>query len=243
MLKSIKFLSVLLAIVLIFTAIPIGASAAQNSDYNDTNNRITSVTSLTAANMTEMKWAYPLNAYIMAGGAYYAGQSVIADGWLYATGGGKLHKVDVETGVGITLNDNAGSTVSYYDYICYADGILIISTQDSLSAYGTDGTLLAEVSGTYGYYHPIQYHDGYVICNGFIYKLDRSDNVVTFAQVGESSIGGDVFNWSGGAFINGLFYVASKTTVYAVDYKNNTVVDSYVFDENRTATNNVQGGI
>ena len=243
MLKSIKFLSVLLAIVLIFTAIPIGAFAAQNSDYNDTNNRITSVASLTAPNMTEMKWAYPLNASVMAGGAYYAGQSVIADGYLYATGGGKLHKVDIETGVGITLNDNAGSTVSYYDYICYADGILIISTQDKLSAYGTDGTLLAEVSGTYGYYHPIQYHDGYVICNGFIYKLDRSDNTVTFAQVGESSIGGDVFNWSNGAFVNGLFYVASKTTVYAVDYKNNTVVDSYVFDENRTATNNVQGGI
>ena len=59
-------------------------------NFNDANNQVTSIQSMTASNMTEMKWAYPLNDTIIAGGAYYAGMSIIVGDYLYATGGGKV---------------------------------------------------------------------------------------------------------------------------------------------------------
>lgn len=212
-------------------------------NFNDANNQVTSIQSMTASNMTEMKWAYPLNDTVIAGGAYYAGTSIIVDDYLYATGGGKLHKVNINTGEGVVINDNAGVTISYYDYLCYADGIIVVASGEKLEAFSMEGTSLGSVEGSYGYYHPVQYHDGHVICNGFIYKLERTDSSVTFTQVGSTAIGGDAFNWSSGAFVDDLFYVVAKTTVYAVDYKTNTVVDRFIFDEARTATNNIQAGL
>ncbi len=247
-----KIIPLILTVMLVIATIPASAFAGQEDgniawagamNYNSANNYITTIPSLTSPNTTEMKWAYPLNTSILSGGAYYAGQSVIADGYLYATGGGKLHKINVKTGEGSILHGNAGSTGSDYDYLCYADGILLLSTKDSIVAYDLCGTQLGNVSGVYGEYHPIQYHEGYAICNGFIYQVEKGAEGVTFTQVGETAIGGDTFNWSSGAFVDGVFYVAAKTTIYAVDYKTNTIVDSYVFDPNRTATKNVQGGL
>ena len=246
-----RILSLVFAIVLVFTTItPTFATQempvvewAGAMNFNSSNNYVTANGSVTVPNFTEMKWAYPLNATQISGGAYYAGQSVIADGWLYATGGGKLHKINTATGEGSIINESAGSIVSYYDYLCYADEILILSTQTSLEAYGLNGAKLGSVSGTYGYYHPVQYKEGYVICNGFIYKLEKSGDLITFTQVGTSAIGEDTFNWSNGAFVNDFFYVASKTTIYAVDYKTSTVVDSFTFDEDSNASNNIQGGV
>ena len=250
--KSRRILSLLIAFSVMLTMLSVSAGALDLQasadwlgamNFNCANNQVTDTLSMTSANMSEVKWAYALNDSVINGGAYYAGTPVIADGYLYATGGGKLHKVDIATGEGTIINDSAGSTVSYYDYLCYADGILILATQTSLEAYDMDGTYLGGTEGTYGYYHPVQYHNGYVICNGFIYKLDTTGDNPLFTQIGTSAIGGDTFNWSGGAFVNDLFYVASKTTVYAVDYTQNTVVDSYAFDPDRTATSNVQGGV
>ena len=247
-----KITTLLLAIATILMLVSLSFTASATSDniswkgamnYNDSNNYVTSIASIPAPNRAEMKWAYPLNDDVIAGGAYYAGQSVIVNGYLYATGGGKLHKVDIASGTGDIINDNAGSTISYYDYLCYADGLLILSTQDSIIAYSIDGEMLGSVSGTYGEYHPIQYHNGYVICNGFIYEIKEESGSIFFNQVGNTAIGEDAFNWSSGVFIDDLFYVASKATIYAVEYKTNTVVDSYVFDANRTASKNVQGGL
>lgn len=247
-----KTIALILAITVLFTVIPTAVSAdapmpeiswngAMN--YNDENNYVTDVQGLVAPNRTELKWAYPLNTSAIAGGAYYAGQSVIVDGYLYATGGGKLHKVDIETGKGTTICENAGVTISYYDYLCYADGILILAMQDELVAYSLNGEKLGSVSGNFKEYHPVQYHDGYVFCNGYIYELTKEENTVTFNTVGNGTIGGDSFNWSSGAFVHDMFWVSSKTTVYAVDYKTNTVIDKYVFDPDRTATKDVQGGV
>ncbi len=249
--KTKKILSLIMAMVMLLSAFPAVSFATEQTfaewagamNLNGENNYVTAVKSVEAPNMTEMKWAYPLNDKVIAGGAYYAGQSVIADSFLYATGGGKLHKINVETGTGTIINESAGSTVSYYDYLCYADGILVMSTQNSLVAFDTNGAELGSVSGSFGYYHPVQHNGGYVICNGYIYKLEKSEASVSFVQVGDSAIGNDVFNWSSGAFVGELFYVASKTTVYAVDYKTNNVVDSFVFDAESTASNNIQPGV
>ncbi len=247
-----KTIAFILAITMIFTvaqsavfADDIGNNVSWNGamNFNDENNYVTSVTGPSAPNMTELKWAYPLNTSVISGGAYYAGQSVIVDGYLYATGGGKLHKVDIETGCGEVINEETGVTVSYYDYLCYADGILILAMQNELCAYSLDGEKLGSAAGDYKEYHPVQYHDGYVFCNGYIYELVTEEASVAFNMIGDGTIGGDVFNWSSGAFVNDMFWVASKTAVYAVDYKTNTVIDKYVFDPDRTATMDVQGGL
>lgn len=247
--KQILSLLLTLAIalsLLLTTALATGENStvqwAGAMNFNDANNHVTNIASVTSVNDTELKWAYALNTTTDVWGAYYAGQTVIVGDYLYATGGGKLHKVDIKTGEGEILNNDAGTTVNYYDYLCYADGVLILATQTKLEAFSLEGKSLGSVAGSYGFYHPVQYHGGYVICNGYIYKLVRNGDSVTFTQIGSSAIGGDTFNWSSGVFLNDLFYVVAKQTVYAVDYMTGQVKYSYVFDEKRTATSNTQGG-
>ena len=108
MLKQ-KTIAFILAITMIFTVAQPAVFAESSKshvswsgamNFNNENNYVTSVRGPSAPNVTELKWAYPLNTSVISGGAYYAGQNVIVDGYLYATGGGKLHKVDIETGEG-----------------------------------------------------------------------------------------------------------------------------------------------
>ena len=142
-------------------------------------------------NNPEEKWSYELNRTKGSWGSYYAGQSVIVDDYLYATGGGNLHKVDTKTGKGETVAV-AGSTAFYYDYVAYGDGMIFVSTSNDIEAFDID-TLqsLGKVKGTFSQYHPMQYNKGYLVCNGNIYKVNKnSDNVLT--QVGEGTIGGEL---------------------------------------------------
>ena len=189
-------------------------------------------------NNPEEKWSYELNRTKGSWGSYYAGQSVIVDDYLYATGGGNLHKVDTKTGKGETV---AGSTAFYYDYVAYGDGMIFVSTSNDIEAFDID-TLqsLGKVKGTFSQYHPMQYNKGYLVCNGNIYKVNKnSDNVLT--QVGEGTIGGDSFNWSQGVFANNYYYVVATNDIYCVDYKTNTIKYQYKYDENRTTTFNIGG--
>ena len=186
------------------------------------------------------KWSYELNRTKGSWGSYYAGQSVIVDDYLYATGGGNLHKVDTKTGKGETVAV-AGSTAFYYDYVAYGDGMIFVSTSNDIEAFDID-TLqsLGKVKGTFSQYHPMQYNKGYLVCNGNIYKVNKnSDNVLT--QVGEGTIGGDSFNWSQGVFANNYYYVVATNDIYCVDYKTNTIKYQYKYDENRTTTFNIGG--
>lgn len=191
-------------------------------------------------NNPEEKWSYELNRTKGSWGSYYAGQSVIVDDYLYATGGGNLHKVDTKTGKGETVAV-AGSTDFYYDYVAYGDGMIFVSTASDIEAFDID-TLqsLGKVKGTFSQYHPMQYNKGYLVCNGNIYKVNKnSDNVLT--QVGEGTIGGDSFNWSQGVFANNYYYVVATNDIYCVDYKTNTIKYQYKYDENRTTTFNIGG--
>nr|WP_300409701.1 hypothetical protein [uncultured Ruminococcus sp.] len=191
-------------------------------------------------NNPEEKWSYELNRTKGSWGSYYAGQSVIVDDYLYATGGGNLHKVDTKTGKGETVAV-AGSTAFYYDYVAYGDGMIFVSTSSDIEAFDID-TLqsLGKVKGTFNQYHPMQYNKGYLVCNGNIYKVNKnSDNVLT--QVGEGTIGGDSFNWSQGVFANNYYYVVATNDIYCVDYKTNTIKYQYKYDENRTTTYNIGG--
>lgn len=191
-------------------------------------------------NNPEEKWSYELNRTKGSWGSYYAGQSVIVDDYLYATGGGNLHKVDTKTGKGETVAV-AGSTDFYYDYVAYGDGMIFVSTASDIEAFDID-TLqsLGKVKGTFNQYHPMQYNKGYLVCNGNIYKVNKnSDNVLT--QVGEGTIGGDSFNWSQGVFADNYYYVVATNDIYCVDYKTNTIKYQYKYDENRTTTYNIGG--
>lgn len=191
-------------------------------------------------NNPEEKWSYELNRTKGSWGSYYAGQSVIVDDYLYATGGGNLHKVDTKTGKGETVAV-AGSTAFYYDYVAYGDGMIFVSTASDIEAFDID-TLqsLGKVKGTFNQYHPMQYNKGYLVCNGNIYKVNKnSDNVLT--KVGEGTIGGDSFNWSQGVFANNYYYVVATNDIYCVDYKTNTIKYQYKYDENRTTTYNIGG--
>lgn len=191
-------------------------------------------------NNPEEKWSYELNRTKGSWDSYYAGQSVIVDDYLYATGAGSLHKVDTKTGKGETVAV-AGSTSFYYDYVAYGDGMIFVSTASDIEAFDID-TLqsLGKVKGTFNQYHPMQYNKGYLVCNGNIYKVNKnSDNVLT--QVGEGTIGGDSFNWSQGVFANNYYYVVATNDIYCVDYKTNTIKYQYKYDENRTTTYNIGG--
>ena len=191
-------------------------------------------------NNPEEKWSYELNRTKGSWNSYYAGQSVIVDDYLYATGAGSLHKVDTKTGKGETVAV-AGSTDFYYDYVAYGDGMIFVSTSNDIEAFDID-TLqsLGKVKGTFNQYHPMQYNKGYLVCNGNIYKVNKnSDNVLT--QVGEGTIGGDSFNWSQGVFANNYYYVVATNDIYCVDYKTNTIKYQYKYDENRTTTYNIGG--
>lgn len=211
-------------------------SGAMNSFKN--GNQVTD-TKITKDN-TEEKWSYALNRTQGSWGAYYAGQTVIVDDYLYATGGGYLHKVNTETGKGETVA-TAGSSAMYYDYVSYGDGMIFVSTSGNIEVFDID-TLksLGKVTGSFGQYHPIQYNNGYLICNGYIYKVNKnSENVLT--QVGNSAIGGNTFNWSQGVFVDDYYYVVATQDIYCVDYKTNTVKYEYKYDADRTTTYNIGG--
>ena len=212
--------------------------AGAMNNFKD-GNQVTD-TKITTKENTEEKWSYALNRTQGSWGAYYAGQTVIVDDYLYATGGGSLHKVDTKTGKGETVAV-AGSSAFYYDYVAYGDGVIFVSTSNSIEAFDID-TLksLGKVTGTFNQYHPMQYNNGYLICNGNIYKVNKkSDNVLT--QVGDGTIGGDKFNWSQGVFANDYYYAVATNDIYCVDYKTNTIKYQYKYDENRTTMYNVGG--
>lgn len=186
-------------------------------------------------NEPEEKWSYALNREVGSWDYYYAGQTVIVDDYLYGTGGGKLHKVDIETGEGEAVA-TAGSSDFSYDYMAYGDGMLFVATSNSIEVFDID-TLksIGKVTGSFNYYHPVQYNKGYVICNGNIFRVNKnSENVLE--KVGDFPIGGDNFCWSQGAFVGDYFYVTATNNIYCVNYKTNTVAYSYSFDPDSSAS-------
>ncbi len=245
-----RILSLLLTLLMLCTVAytPVFSQTTDNvqwagsGNFNAYNNQVTTIDIPSSSSQIKEKWAYELNTTSDVWGAYYAGQPIIVGDYLYATGGGGLHKVNINTGIGEIIVESDEIPISYYDYLCYADGVIIVAKTNMLKAYSLDGTELGSENGNFGNYHPVQYHNGYLICNGYIYKLTKSDNYVSFEPIGNTTIGDEQFDWNSGVFVNNLFYTVSKDTVYAVDYTTGKVKDSFVFQEGRTAKDSVQGG-
>lgn len=214
------------------------AEWAGSMNFSDSNNQVTD-REIAFRNPVQ-KWQYALNRTSGSWGSFYAGQSVIIDDYLYATGGGKLHKINTLTGKGEAAAD-AGTANFYYDYLCYGDGLIFVGTASKIQVFDAKTMQnLGEVSGSFGNFHPVQYHNGYVICNGFIFRVTRNEEFV-LQPVRTEAVGGDSFGWSSGVFAGDSFYVAGTTTLYRVSLAEGTVQESFVFDADRTTQYSIGG--
>ena len=222
-------------------------------NYNNANNQVTDAASMTGPADTELKWAYPLNTTLMEGNAYYAGNSVILDGYLYATGGGRLHKIDIETGKGTIVVDDAGSkVVNEQDYLCYGDGKIFVAIRENITAYDIKNFdtvwAVGDDSTDFGQYHPIKYLEhngvGYIWCNGRVYKAADGDSVTVYQQDSTTVLDASLFNWSNGAVVGDYFYITDKYNVYAINMATWTVVDQWqYFDGTVNSSYNTSGQV
>lgn len=252
-------------------------SGAMN--YNDDNNAVFALGEKAPVSFfnTQEKWNYRVNSATYAGG-FYAGQTVIIGNEIYITGAEKdaetgesvavLEKIDIGTGLkkGSLANVGSGNTVTsiYYDYLAVdgEDGWLFVVGMDKIEVVNiATFTEVAEYTcsdlglakNAFGNYHPAQYKDGYLICNGYSLKINgeakegepflTAVNTVTFGTVtetvdGKTTVYKKNYSWSSGAFIGDLFYVTCTDTVgesptyghvllLAVDFKTGEVKHSF----------------
>lgn len=252
-------------------------SGAMN--YNDDNNAVFALGEKAPVSFfnTQEKWNCRVNSATYAGG-FYAGQTVIIGNEIYITGAEKdaetgesvavLEKIDIGTGLkkGSLANVGSGNTVTsiYYDYLAVnkEDGWLFVVGMDKIEVVNiATFTEVAEYTcsdlglakNAFGNYHPAQYKDGYLICNGYSLKINgeakegetrlTAVNTVTFGTVTETvdektTVYKKNYSWSSGAFIGDLFYVTCTDTVgesptyghvllLAVDFKTGEVKHSF----------------
>lgn len=252
-------------------------SGAMN--YNDDNNAVFALGEKAPVSFfnTQEKWNCRVNSATYAGG-FYAGQTVIIGNEIYITGAEKdaetgesvavLEKIDIGTGLkkGSLANVGSGNTVTsiYYDYLAVdgEDGWLFVVGMDKIEVVNiATFTEVAEYTcsdlglakNAFGNYHPVQYKDGYLICNGYSLKINgeakegepflTAVNTVTFGTVtetvdGKTTVYKKNYSWSSGAFIGDLFYVTCTDTVgesptyghvllLAVDFKTGEVKHSF----------------
>ena len=252
-------------------------SGAMN--YNDDNNAVFALGEKAPVSFfnTQEKWNCRVNSATYAGG-FYAGQTVIIGNEIYITGAEKdaetgesvavLEKIDIGTGLkkGSLANVGSGNTVTsiYYDYLAVnkEDGWLFVVGMDKIEVVNiATFTEVAEYTcsdlglakNAFGNYHPAQYKDGYLICNGYSLKINgeakegepflTAVNTVTFGTVtetvdGKTTVYKKNYSWSSGAFIGDLFYVTCTDTVgesptyghvllLAVDFKTGEVKHSF----------------
>lgn len=252
-------------------------SGAMN--YNDDNNAVFALGEKAPVSFfnTHEKWNCRVNSATYAGG-YYAGQIVIIGNEIYITGAEKdaetgesvavLEKIDIGTGLKkeSLANVGSGNTVTsiYYDYLAVdgEDGWLFVVGMDKIEVVNiATFTEIAEYTcsdlglakNAFGNYHPAQYKDGYLICNGYSLKINgeakegetrlTAVNTVTFGTVTETvdektTVYKKNYSWSSGAFIGDLFYVTCTDTVgesptyghvllLAVDFKTGEVKHSF----------------
>ncbi len=252
-------------------------SGAMN--YNDDNNAVFALGEKAPVSFfnTQEKWNCRVNSATYAGG-FYAGQTVIIGNEIYITGAEKdaetgesvavLEKIDIGTGLkkGSLANVGSGNTVTsiYYDYLAVdgEDGWLFVVGMDKIEVVNiATFTEIAEYTcsdlglakNAFGNYHPAQYKDGYLICNGYSLKINgvtkegetrlTAVNTVTFGTVTETvdektTVYKKNYSWSSGAFIGDLFYVTCTDTagesptyghvlLLAVDFKTGEVKHSF----------------
>lgn len=263
-----KIISLITAVILLVSVLPLSAATAgvQNVEwtgamnYGADNNAVYPLGSLTptASSFTKEAWSTRINTASSTYGVY-AGQAAIADDVLYITGSGGLYKINTATGELIDTLGGVGSTSMYYDYsvIDKANNLLFVVQSAKIQVVNLKSlTLVGDYATntlwgiTLGSYHPAQIHNGYLICNGFSFKINGSPAAdekyiepVNTATFGTETVGTSVlkknYAWSSGAFVGRYFYVTCTDTasasptyghvlLFAVDYKTGDV--KFTFD-------------
>ncbi len=261
-----NMLAALLVLVMVLSMVPMTAIAApiQNVEwtgamnYGDDNNAVYTLGSLTPTEMTYTKEAWKVQVNTSSGTwGVYAGQTAIADDMLYITGTNGLLKINTATGAIADTLAGVGTTNFAYDYLVIdkATNLLFVIQSAKIEVVSLDTfTEVGEYTnsaldvGSLGQYHPAQIHNGYLICNGYSFKINGAPqgeepyltaiNAKPFGTDTENAALTKNFYWSSGAFINELFYVtcldaksASPTykhcLVLAVDYKTGEVKHTF----------------
>lgn len=207
------------------------------------------VDSMLATNTNEIyeKWKVLVGSESDLDGRY-AGQPVILDGYLYITGQGYLHQIDLETGE-VIRKVKGGSTSAYYDYLAYGDGMIFVSCPSYIQAYdaktlefcwqtSTGGQHTYLVGGQvnyakdYGLYRPLVYHNGYLFCGKNAFKTrDFQVNSRGYNKPVWSIE--DEFNRSAGVVVGDYYYVSAAQTVYAVRYETGEILDQWTFSNSK----------
>ena len=264
-----KIWSLILAVLLIVSIVPISAvaTAVENVEwigsmnYGTDNNAVYSVGLLTPTDsyFTKEAWNIQVNTSASSWGVY-AGQTAIADDILYITGSDGLYKINTTTGEVIDTLTGVGSTSMYYDYLVIdeTNNLLFVVQSSKIQVVDLKTfTLMGDYAtktiwniNTLGSYHPAQIHNGYLICNGFSFKINGNPssaeryiepvNTVTFGtETVDSKVLKKNYAWSSGAFVGNYFYVTCTDTtsasptykhvlLLAVDYTTGEV--KYTFD-------------
>ena len=263
-----KIWSLILAVLLIVSIVPISAVAAAvenvewigSMNYGTDNNAVYSFGLLTPTDsyFTKEAWNVQVNTSTSSWGVY-AGQTAIADDILYITGSDGLYKINTTTGEVIDTLTGVGTTNMYYDYLVIdkANNLLFVVQSSKIQVVDLKTfTLVGDYATktiwnitTLGSYHPAQIHNGYLICNGFSFKINGNPsseeryiepvNTVTFGtETVDSKVLKKNYAWSSGAFVGNYFYVtctdtASASPTYkhvlllAVDYTTGEVMHTF----------------
>ncbi|HCT91104.1 MAG TPA: hypothetical protein DF613_06965 [Lachnospiraceae bacterium] len=189
------------------------------------------------------KWSVPVGSESDLSGLF-AGQTVVADGYVYITGRGSIYKIDVDTGE-VAAQAPGGSTSHYYDYLAYGDGTVYVAGPSCIEAFDA-GTLVRKwrtstggqhtylVDGKvnrandYGLYRPLVYHDGWLFCGKNAFRTGGYETDSRGYNVPAWSID-DEFNRNAGTVVGDYYYVCAAQTLYAVDYRTGAVHDTWKF--------------
>lgn len=252
-----KVLAVTLAFVMVFTGVGIGQLApemawanteiewAGSMNYNDANNPVVEVQLPKSASETELKWATMVGHENF--GAYYAGNSAIAGGFVYVTGCGKLKKIDKITGdIELEVEGIGSNASNQTDYLCIKDDKLYVSTKDNVAAYSLDNLSKQwETAGSFGQYHPLQHltvdGKGYIWCSGKVIDASNGSFVNIYKDSEKTEELNGFFAWSSGAVVNNIFYVTDRNNIYAIDLSSGYIKDFENYSS--TTTGNTSGQV
>ncbi|MBQ7087521.1 MAG: S-layer homology domain-containing protein [Clostridia bacterium] len=251
-----RIVSLLLAVIMIAGMMPLNAFA-QDADavwagvmnFNDANNRVTDKSVVTKANMTELKWQYPLNTTVENYSVYYAGSQVIIGEYLYAAGGNKLHKINIADGtMAASVDVPASAKLNEIQYLCYGNGMLYFAIRESITAFSiSDLSQKWQVEGEFGQYHPLQYleynNEGFIWCNGNVFKASTGEKIIIKQKDSDEALLISDFAWSAGAQNGGYFYVTDKNNIYSIDMGTWKIKDQINYFIDKTSSYNTSGQV
>ena len=150
------------------------------------------------------------------------GAIAIVDGYIYTyngvTGGGVtadgiLYKVDMNTGETAASLDLGVTTGNYYSYTFYGDGYLYISCPTAIMCVDIDTfSLKWKTTRTEVAHCSAQLVNGYIVANGLIFDAATGAQLMS----GNKPVTLDgAYDWANGAEVDGYFYIASNSGLYA----------------------------